>query len=161
MAKAFALISAFCFLAAVANAASESFTVSGNVYCDPCRVKFKTRISENVPNAVVRLECRNMTTDAVTYSKEATTGENGFYTIDVEGEFGNDICDVTALKSSREDCKDTRGRVDKSQIVISNNAGMHNTVRYANPLFFTTEKASPQCPQVLKEIDYVPIDKIM
>ena len=51
MAKAFALVSALCFLAlaSVAHAQmGKAFKVYGMVYCDPCKVEFQTRLSDPI-----------------------------------------------------------------------------------------------------------------
>lgn len=161
MAKALAIVSALFILAAMAGSGSchpgETFTVTGKVYCDPCRLKFETRISENIAGAVVRLECRNMTSEAVTYTKEAITTANGTYSMAVEGEHEGEICDVTVVKSPREDCKEKAAGLEKSQVVCSDNVGMHSNVRYANPLFFMKEKVAGDCAKVVKELDYVPV----
>lgn len=58
MAKAtIALVSAaICFLAFAgfaAGKAGEKFTVEGRVYCDTCRVKFETKISEYLTGTVL------------------------------------------------------------------------------------------------------------
>nr|GMD23392.1 anther-specific protein LAT52-like [Ipomoea batatas] len=163
MAKAtIALVSAaICFLAFAgfaAGKAGEKFTVEGRVYCDTCRVKFETKISEYLTGAVVRLDCRNLKTEKETYTEEATTTANGNYTLEVEGDHEEAICDVTVVKSPREDCKQTVPSLEKSQVLCSENAGLHSFVRYANPLFFVPEKPDPRCKKVLEDIGYLPED---
>nr|GME04175.1 anther-specific protein LAT52-like [Ipomoea batatas] len=163
MAKAaLAIFSTLCIVAAMAGSGSclpgESFTVKGKVYCDPCHLKFETRISENIADAVVKLECRNMTTEKVTYTKETKTGADGTYSMMVEGEHEDEICDVTVEKSPREDCKEAAAGLEKAQVVLSDNVGMHSNVRYANPLFFMKEKVSKDCAKVMKELDFVPLE---
>ncbi|XP_019176533.1 PREDICTED: anther-specific protein LAT52-like [Ipomoea nil] len=163
MAKAtIALVSAaICFLAFAGFAAGkpgEKFTVEGRVYCDNCRVQFETKISESLKGAVVRLDCKNLKTEKETYTEEVTTAANGNYSLVVEGDHEEAICDVTVVKSPREDCKETVPSLDKSEVLCSENAGIHSVVRYANPLFFMPAKPDPRCKKVLADIGYIPTD---
>nr|GMD84158.1 anther-specific protein LAT52-like [Ipomoea batatas] len=155
-----ALISALCTLALattfVHGAPAEKFSVRGQVYCDTCRVQFQTRISEYMAGVVVRLDCKNIDNETLTYSVQGETGPDGKYSLSVDGDHENDMCDVTVVKSPKEDCKETVAGLEKARVVCTENVGMDGSVRYANPLFFMKRKADERCPQVLKEIDFFP-----
>ncbi|KAI3466048.1 hypothetical protein Pfo_022711 [Paulownia fortunei] len=152
MAKSVALASALCFLAIATVAHShlqEVFNVEGHVYCDPCRVQFETELAQRLTGATVRLECTDLETKAVTYSADGVTGADGHYSLKVVGDHQDDICEVRVVKSPREDCIEPMGDFEKTRIVCTDNSGMHNAVRFANPIGFMTKTAVPQCGPVL------------
>ncbi|KAG4149558.1 hypothetical protein ERO13_D05G341650v2 [Gossypium hirsutum] len=96
-------------LSLVNGAASDAnkFTVLGHVYCDTCRVEFETSLSEPLPGAAVKLECKNRTDEKITFqSPEITTDNLGDYKIEVTGDYEDSDCDVTLVKSPRADCND-------------------------------------------------------
>merc|ERR1711925_38386 len=83
MAKAVSLVSVLCILAFATVAhchAPEVFNVEGDVYCDPCRVQFETKLSHKIAGAPLKLECSDpiryanalgfMTKDSVSGCKE-------------------------------------------------------------------------------------------
>ncbi|XP_019176847.1 PREDICTED: anther-specific protein LAT52-like [Ipomoea nil] len=158
MARAVALISAFCILAlaGIAHCAPEKFNVVGKVYCDTCRVQFETRISQSIKDAAVRLECRNLDNKTLTYSMEGATGADGNYNLTVDGDHERDMCVVTVVKSPREDCKETVKGLEKAIVVCTANVGMKSDIRHANPLFFMKDLADERCSKVLEEIDFLP-----
>ncbi|KAK4344577.1 hypothetical protein RND71_034753 [Anisodus tanguticus] len=160
MAKAIVLLSALCIvaLANFAHCHPEVFDVEGKVYCDTCRVQFETKLSQNLEGATVKLQCRNITTETETFSVEGVTDKDGKYKLTVEGDHQDDICEVTVVKSPREDCKETESGYEKARIECSENVGMHNAVRYANPLFFMKAQAVEGCKEVLDELDLPPLE---
>ncbi|XP_015899170.3 olee1-like protein [Ziziphus jujuba] len=133
--------------------ASEHFFVEGKVYCDTCRVQFVTRVSEYLPGAKVRLECRQRNDSTLTYSTEGETDKNGVYTLPVDGDHEEEICEVKALKSPREDCNEHFADYDqKARVVLTDKTGVTNIARYASPLGFMKKEALPVCAEVLKEL---------
>ncbi|GER47632.1 pollen Ole e 1 allergen and extensin family protein [Striga asiatica] len=163
-------------IATFANA-HHDFNVEGDVYCDPCRVQFETELARRlvdsceegavrevglgalneIPSqhqlmmegrsANVRLECRHADTKAVTYSLDGVTGPNGQYSLPVVGDHGDEICEVSVVKSPSDDCNEPLG--DKSRVVLASNDGMHSGFRFANAIGFQTKTALPQCGPVL------------
>ncbi|PHU04163.1 Anther-specific protein LAT52 [Capsicum chinense] len=161
MAKAIMLLSALCIVA-LANFANchhpETFDVEGMVYCDTCRVRFVTNKSELIEGATVKLQCRSISTGVETFTTEGTTDKDGKYKLTVEGDHQNDICEVTVVKSPREDCKEIVSALEKARIECSDNVGMHTEVRYANPLFFMKTQAVEGCPETLEELGLSPLE---
>ncbi|XP_075503195.1 anther-specific protein LAT52-like [Primulina tabacum] len=157
MAKAVALISAFCiiaFAAATAHAHSqEVFNVEGDVYCDPCRVQFQTKLSQRLPGAKVRLVCTDTITKAVTYSVEGVANADGHYSLSVAGDHEKEICEVQAVASPRSDCAEIMNDISSSRIICTRNSGIHTAVRFANPLGFMTKDIIPQCLEVIKDLE--------
>ncbi|XP_022718027.1 olee1-like protein [Durio zibethinus] len=138
--------------------AEDRFFVEGKVYCDTCRVEFETRLTEPIKGATVNLECRNRTLDgSITYSRGATTDELGKYSIEVEGDHAEEICEVSVTKSPREDCNEFMEAWRKARVLLTKNDGVIAPVRYANSLGFLKKKAVPGCAQVLKEMGFVPL----
>ncbi|KAL9236835.1 hypothetical protein vseg_011459 [Gypsophila vaccaria] len=154
----FILAGAVCLLslASVANAADNRFFVQGMVYCDTCRIQFITRVTQMLDGATVRLECRNITAGTVTFSAETVTDRRGLYSIPVEGDYEDDICQINLVKSPMEDCSEIPTDIysqQAAQISLTNNNGEATPVRNANPLGFIKKTPLPECPQVLKELD--------
>lgn len=108
--------------------------------------------------ATVNLECRNRTTEVVTYSREGVTNELGKYRISVEGDHEEEICEVKAIKSSREDCNDPMDAWSKARVVLTTKDGVMQPTRYANGLGYRKKEAVSGCAEVLKELGFVPLN---
>ncbi|XVF18669.1 hypothetical protein REPUB_Repub11eG0042600 [Reevesia pubescens] len=134
--------------------AEDTFFVQGTVYCDTCRVEFVTRLSEPIKGATVKLECRSPTNDSITYSQETSTDELGNYSIEVKGDHGDEICEVGAVKSPREDCKEVMEAWNKAKVVLTNKSGVVEPIRFANSLGFLKKEAVPGCEKVLEELGF-------
>ncbi|XVF88023.1 hypothetical protein PTKIN_Ptkin19aG0016100 [Pterospermum kingtungense] len=161
MAKAsvVALISlAICLssLLGLAYAAGDTFFVEGKVYCDTCRVEFETRISEPIKGATVKLECRNRTTESITYSREAVANEAGKYSIPVEGDHEEEICEVIVVKSTRDDCNEPMEAWSRARVVLTSKDGVVQPVRYANGIGYMKKEAVSGCAEVLRELGFLP-----
>lgn len=107
--------------------------------------------------AQVKLECRNASTESVTYSTHTTTDETGMYRLPVDGDHEEDICEVFLVESTRTDCneiphdgflKQTAG------IDLTRNNGLSTPVRQASPLGFLIKNPLPQCLEVLRELGF-------
>ncbi|GMH27120.1 hypothetical protein Nepgr_028963 [Nepenthes gracilis] len=149
--------SALCFLSLVgiSRCHSDRFFVEGQVYCDTCRIEFVTRVSEFLEGARVRLECRNRTGGDIAYTREGVTDKNGRYSLPIDGDFEDDICEVTLVKSPREDCSelpiDPFAR-QAAKVSLTSNNGVVDPIRSANPLGFMISNPLPECHEVLKEL---------
>ncbi|KAF3662132.1 anther-specific protein LAT52 [Capsicum chacoense] len=157
MAKAIVLLSALCILA-IANfavAEPEVFNVEGNVFCDTCRLGFVTPLSDAIEGATVRLQCRDMATYKEKFTTEGKTDATGKYSLRVEGDHENDICEVTLVKSPKENCAEIVSDLVSSRIVCSKNVGMHNAVRFANPLLFHKDKPVQGCRELIEKMELV------
>ncbi|KAF3442421.1 hypothetical protein FNV43_RR16337 [Rhamnella rubrinervis] len=159
MAKAFvvaALVAttlSLCLSVVVSSDAAEHFFVEGKVYCDTCRVQFVTRVSEPLEGATVSLECKRRNDSALTYSADGVTDKNGVYSLPVDGDHEEEICEVRALKSRREDCNTPFDVFDqKARVLLTDKSGQSSMARYAAPLGFMKKEALPVCKEVLKEL---------
>ncbi|TYH21545.1 anther-specific protein LAT52-like [Gossypium arboreum] len=133
----------------------NKFTVIGRVYCDTCRVEFETSLSEPIPGAVVKLECKNRTDEKTTFqSPEITTDNIGDYKIEVTGDYEDSDCDVTLVKSPRADCNDPTEAWRKARVVLTALDGVTGQIRFANNLGFKRKDALPGCKKVLTDMGY-------
>uniref|UniRef100_A0A803MDY3 Uncharacterized protein n=1 Tax=Chenopodium quinoa TaxID=63459 RepID=A0A803MDY3_CHEQI len=141
----FLLVGALCVLslAGVANAAENHFKVQGMVYCDTCR-------------ATVKLECRNITAGTQTFKAEAVTDKVGQYSIPVNGDFEDDICEIELVKSPNSECSEVSHDVyakQSAKVSLTSNNGEASDIRSANALGFMRKEPLKECPEVLKELD--------
>ncbi|XP_021288288.1 olee1-like protein [Herrania umbratica] len=162
MAKAslIALVSLAICLSSLSFAyADDTFFVQGKVYCDTCRVEFETRLSQPIKGATVRLECRDRTVGgSITYSQESATDEFGKYSIPVQGDHEEEICEVRVVKSPKEDCNEFMEAWQKARVLLTKKNGVSDSIRYANNLGFLKKEAVPGCAEVLKELGFLPLN---
>merc|ERR1711974_78040 len=155
------VVLAFCILAFATVArchAPEVFNVEGDVYCDPCRVQFETKLSHKIAGAPLKLECSDPITRNVTYSIEGVTDSNGHYKLNVRGDHGDSICEVRLTESPEAECNVPMAGLETARIVCTENSGMHNPIRYANALGFMTKDSVSGCKEVLDELGLAPKD---
>ncbi|KAK9706777.1 hypothetical protein RND81_07G151100 [Saponaria officinalis] len=153
-------LAAICVLslagAARAAPADNRFFVQGMVYCDTCRIQFMTRVSHMLEGATIKLECRNITAGTVTFSADAVTDKLGLYSVPVDGDHEDDICQINLVKSPKDECSEIPTDIysqQSAQISLTNNNGEATPVRNANPLGFMRKDPLAECPEVLKELD--------
>ncbi|GAB2223885.1 hypothetical protein Droror1_Dr00004629 [Drosera rotundifolia] len=127
------------------------------------QVKYAKKLSSNgwsptqhvTKGAKVRLECRNITSGDLIYTADAVTDKQGRYSIAVDGDYEDDVCEVLLQKSPREDCSeiptDSFTRM-AAKVSLTSNNGVVDPTRYANPLGFMIRKPLPECPEVFKEL---------
>lgn len=109
--------------------------------------------------AQVRLECRTFdTTPNVTFDKEGVTDETGTYSITVDGDHEDEICQVYAVKSPRSDCTEIGDYTDGPRVMLTKNNGAASPLRFANPIAYLKKEALPACGAVLRELGFVPLE---
>ncbi|KAG4149559.1 hypothetical protein ERO13_D05G341700v2 [Gossypium hirsutum] len=158
------IIALLCFTICVSSSLNYShgaaeekmqYMVVGHVYCDTCRVEFETKLSEPISGAVVKLECKNRTDEAITFQSQEIVADNfGDYHIIVEGDYEESDCDVALVRSPRADCSDPTEAWRKSRVVLTTFDGLSGKLRFANNLGFKKDKALPQCTRILQEMGY-------
>ncbi|PKA59239.1 Pollen-specific protein C13 [Apostasia shenzhenica] len=149
MAKIHLHVLAAFFILAGAAAAVE-FDVEGRVYCDNCRAGFVTNVTEYIEGATVRVECIHFLNQKVEHSVEAVTTAGGFFRVAIPNDHEEEICYVKLVKSSRADCVEIVPNRDQARILLTENSGQTNNVRYANALGFLKDEALPGCAELLK-----------
>lgn len=154
------LASALCFMSFLGAAYGHSrFFVEGKVYCDTCRAQFVTRVSENMPGAKVRLECKTRENGEITYSYDGVTDETGTYRLPVDGDHSEEVCDIRLIKSSQPGCEEISDDLflrKSARISLTTDNGIATPVRQANPLGFLKKEALPECADVLRELGITP-----
>lgn len=86
------------------------------------------------------------------YSLEGKTDKNGIYSLPVDEDFAELICEVTTVSSPRDDCNDKFADFEKARVLITTKNGVASMARYANPLGFMKKEAIPECKEVIKEL---------
>ncbi|MCD7471735.1 hypothetical protein HAX54_012368 [Datura stramonium] len=76
-------------------------------------------------------------------------------TIEVKGDHENDICEISLVNSPKEDCKEIVPEFITNRVVCSKNVGMHNAVRFVNPLFFRKDKPIDGCKELVEQMELV------
>ncbi|XP_052483530.1 anther-specific protein LAT52 [Gossypium raimondii] len=131
--------------------------VIGKVYCDTCRVEFETKLSQPI-NAKVHLECKNRTDERIVYSKDAVSDKLGMYSIPVEGDHEDELCEVRLIESPRNNCNEMMESWRKARVVLTRRDGVTDLTRQTNNLGF---KIKPEdvdtkaCVKVLEEMGFV------
>lgn len=153
MARILLALLAVCVVPAIVGArfVTEPFHLEGCVYCDTCRCGYETDASEYMPDAIVRVECFNKDSGKVTYSKEAVTDKNGRYTVKVETDRGEDVCDAMLVKSSNPECGSPNAGRDRARVILTRNNGMISNKRYANNMGFLRNTPLSNCAQILQK----------
>ncbi|CAA3019960.1 major pollen allergen Lig v 1-like [Olea europaea var. sylvestris] len=139
----------------------QSFYVEGQVYCDTCRAQFINKLTEFMPGAEVKLQCRGEEEGNITYTVSGKTNDKGVYRLPVKGDHEDEFCQIKLISSTRKDCDeipDEGWTKQASSITLTINNGMHGDVRSANPLGFLKKKALPECIELWKELDILPPD---
>ncbi|KAH9778946.1 F28N24.16 protein [Citrus sinensis] len=146
---------ALCFtsLLSFALAAKDPKTVEGLVYCDSCRVKYKTELSDYIAGATVALECKESEGGEVVYSREVVSDQSGTYKIPIEGCHAK-LCQVRLVKSPKPECSEiVADGLSSARIDLTPSVGSDpELIRYANDLGFMKKESLPECAKVLEEM---------
>jgi hypothetical protein len=133
---------------------AEGFTVTGEVYCDPCRAGFKTNVSTPLAGAAVKLECRPFLNGPESLKADATTNAYGWYKLEVDQDFQEDICEVMLAKSPDPACSEIDKFRDRARVPLTRNNGIkQNGVRYGNPIAFLRKEPLKDCGLILQQYD--------
>jgi hypothetical protein len=139
---------------AAAGAMAEGFTVTGEVYCDPCRAGFKTNVSTPLAGAGVKLECRPFLNGPESLKADATTNAYGWYKLEVEQDLQEDICEVMLARSPDPACSEIDEFRDRARVPLTKNNGIkQNGVRYGNPIAFLRKEPLEECGLILQQYD--------
>ncbi|KAL0328423.1 UNVERIFIED_CONTAM: Anther-specific protein LAT52 [Sesamum calycinum] len=162
MAKAVALVSALCVLAVAAtvvHAHKEKFHVEGDVYCDPCRVQFETELSYNLAvderwwrrgDGAIGVQGHRDEDGHILDGR--SDRERRALQPDVKGDHEKDICEVMPVTSPKAECSEPMGEYERAKIECTENSGLHNPIRYANPIGFMTREVAPECAPILANL---------
>ncbi|KAJ8771631.1 hypothetical protein K2173_026808 [Erythroxylum novogranatense] len=154
MARVLLFVIALCVLPVVLTAARPGrvpFRLQGRVYCDACRAGFETPKATGIAGAAVKVECRARKTMELVYSKEATTDSKGSYSVGVDEDHGDQVCDVLLVSSPRADCSTPSLGRDRARVVLTRSNGIASDDRFANAMGFMKDQPESGCTQILKQ----------
>lgn len=101
----------------------------------------------------VTLQCKTPDTGNLTVSLQGTTDANGIYSLPVEGDHEDEICEVKTEKSVHKDCKVPMKNGEANRIVLTKNNGDSSPRRFVNALGFKTIGINKECAKVAKELE--------
>ncbi|KAG5232980.1 pollen Ole allergen and extensin family protein [Salix suchowensis] len=127
-------------LARAARPGRNPFVVQGSVYCDTCLAGFETSKTTYIAGAKVRVECRDRETQDLVYSKEGTTDSTGKYSMTVDEDHKDQICDCMLVSSPRKDCQSPSAGRDRGRL----------PTRYANSMGFMAAQPMSGCTELLR-----------
>uniref|UniRef100_A0A2P2NGA8 Pollen-specific protein C13 n=1 Tax=Rhizophora mucronata TaxID=61149 RepID=A0A2P2NGA8_RHIMU len=148
------LVLALCLLPAIVSAARPErnpFVVQGRVYCDTCRAGFETTKTVHIAGAKVRVECRDRKSMDLVYSKEGSTDSRGSYSIFVNEDHEDQLCDAVLVSSPRKDCSTPSEGREHARVVLTHSNGIASGSRYANAMGFMKDEAEPGCTEILQQ----------
>lgn len=103
----------------------------------------------------MRLECRDSEGGKLTYSVDGLTDASGSYSIKVDGDHEEEVCEVALVESSDHECAE----IDKenflkktARVGLTKDNGISSDKRMANPLGFMVKDRLPECTEVLREL---------
>lgn len=148
-----AVLVALCQLLAIAT--SEDLIVKGSVYCDTCRVQFKTPLSHGIEGATVTLQCKDRSTESLTVETDAVTDKNGEYSIKVVGDHSRELCEVHLKSPGKDGCNEIVAELNTMRIVLSSDVGVTGPIRKADALGYMSSKVLDTCADTLKSLDII------
>lgn len=101
--------------------------------------------------ARVRIECNYRDTLSLAYSVEGETDLTGTYSILVEDDHEDQICESVLVSSPISDCKSADPGRSRSTVVLTRFNGVVKTKRFANNMGFFKDQELPGCSQLLKQ----------
>lgn len=133
--------------------AKNPFCVKGRVYCDPCRAGFETTATTHIAGAEVMLQCKDKNTNEVVYTKKGWTDSTGAYTIFVDEDHADQICDAKLVSSPQHDCKEATPGRDQARVILTGYNGIASNDRFANAMGFMAQEAASGCAEVLRQYE--------
>ncbi|GER47606.1 pollen Ole e 1 allergen and extensin family protein [Striga asiatica] len=156
MEKFLVVLLALCVVPSIVSASfnGDQLMLKGSVYGDTCLCGYETKASRPLAAAVGKILCTKRTDPTqVTYQKEFVTKSDGTYEVLIDGDFGNDVCNVIAVKSADPEFgKPSSGR-DQARVILTRNNGMSTNVRFANAIGFDRSSPLDICGEILKQYE--------
>ncbi|CAL9054004.1 pollen-specific protein C13-like [Musa acuminata AAA Group] len=145
------VVAALCLALAGVALAAPKFVIQGRVYCDTCRAGFETVVSQYIPGAKVKLQCRHYETDSIEHTAEGVTDGTGTYNIEVEDNHEEEICEVSLVQSPVPGCSEVSGTRNRARVLVTGRNGLASDVRYANSLGFLKDEPLKECGLLLQQ----------
>ncbi|CAN1845541.1 Olee1-like protein [Linum perenne] len=111
--------------------------------------------SKSVPGcqgAKVSLQCICRQNRTVTYKVEGVTNMAGRYRLPVVGDHEEDICAVKLVSSPEKECSEKFKFIDSARVLLTENEGLVDSTRYANPIGYMKATTDPRCAKILEDM---------
>ncbi|CAL0319360.1 unnamed protein product [Lupinus luteus] len=148
-----ALVLFMCALPAMIAAIrpeKNPFSVTGRVFCDPCRATFETSATTYIAGAEVELQCTDRATNEVVYTQKGITDSTGTYAITVNEDHKDQVCNAKLVKSNHPTCNEATPGRDASRVILTGYNGIATNKRFANAMGYMTKEVASGCADVLK-----------
>lgn len=106
----------------------------------------------------MHLECKNRTDERIVYSKDAVSDKLGMYSIPVEGDHEDELCEVSLMGSPRKNCNEMTESWRKARVMLTRRDGVTELTRQTSNLGFKIkpeEVDTKACVKVLEELGFV------
>lgn len=97
------------------------------------------------------MQCKDRTTNDLVYSKLGRTDSSGSYTIFVDEDHENQICDAKLVSSPQHDCKEATPGRDQSRVILNRYNGIATDDRFVNNMGFMTKDVASGCDEILRQ----------
>ncbi|RZC64603.1 hypothetical protein C5167_008292 [Papaver somniferum] len=149
------ILLALCVLPALLVEASipvlkYPFHAKGRVYCDTCKLGCEHSLVTYIKGAVVKAVCRDRGTNELTYTKEAVTGEAGYYRVEVLTDHKDEICTIALVSSPDSECDKIVKGIHEMTAVLTNDNGLPSHERNVNSLGFEKKTKIAGCDALQK-----------
>ncbi|KAE9587156.1 hypothetical protein Lal_00004658 [Lupinus albus] len=154
MASRVGLVLFMCVLPAMVAAIrpeKNPFSVKGRVFCDPCRATFETSATTYIAGAEVIVQCNDRVTNEVVYTKKGITDSTGTYTIDVNEDHKDQVCDAKLVNSNHPTCNEITPGRDQARVILTGYNGIASMNRLVNAMGYMTQEVQSGCADVLRQ----------
>ncbi|RZC85159.1 hypothetical protein C5167_007773 [Papaver somniferum] len=149
------ILVALCVLPALLVEASRTvlkypFHAKGRVYCDTCQLGCEHDLVTYIKGAVVEVVCRDRGNYETRYTKQAVTGEGGYYRVEVLTDHHDEICTIALVSSPDSGCNKIVKGIHEMTVVLTNDNGLPSHERSVNSLGFEKKTKIAGCDALQK-----------
>lgn len=106
----------------------------------------------NLVGAEVLLECKKRVDAGVVYTKAAKTDSTGEYTIYVNEDHADEVCDVKLVSSPQNSCNEVVPGRDQARVILTGYNGIASNDRFANAMLFRANEVASGCAEIFKQM---------
>lgn len=85
------------------------------------------------------------------YSQEATTDSSGSYTLLVNEDHDDQVCDAVLVSSPQKGCSSISEGRDRARVILTRYNGIASNDRFVNAMGFARDEVMSGCNQVLRQ----------
>lgn len=97
------------------------------------------------------MQCKDRFSNDVVYTKRAWTDSTGCYTIHVDEDHADQVCDAKLVSSPQHDCKEATPGRDQARVILTGYNGIASNDRFANAIGFMTQEVASGCADILRQ----------